>query len=60
MPLKNEERVGRRIGTKGSQLFRSDHGSLQFKQSDSPKPSKFLVKEEDNDSSSVDGNESDK
>ena len=43
MPLKNEERVGRRKGTKGSQLFRSDHGSFTFKQSDSPKPSKFLI-----------------
>lgn len=60
MPLKNEERVGRRKGTKGSQLFRSDYGSLTFKQSDSQKQSKFLIKKEDNDSSSVDGNESDK
>jgi len=58
MPLKDEERVGRRIGAKGSQLFRSDYGSIRCKQSDSPKPSKVSVKKEDNDSSSVDGNES--
>ena len=60
MPLKNEERVGRRKGAKGSQLFRSDIGSFTFKQSDSPKPSKFRINEEDHDSSSVDGKESDK
>ncbi len=45
MPLKNEERVGRRIGTKGSQLIRSDYGSFTFKKSDEAKPSKFVVKE---------------
>lgn len=59
MPLENEERVGRRIGAKGSQLVRSDYGSITIKQSYSPKPSKFQVKKEDNDSSSVDGSESD-
>ena len=37
MPPKNEERVGRRIGTKGSQLFRSDKGSFTFKESDKVK-----------------------
>lgn len=45
MPLKNEERVGRRIGTKGSQLIRSDYGSFTFKKSDDAKQSKFIVKE---------------
>jgi hypothetical protein len=60
MPPKNEERVGRRIGTKGSQLFRSDKGSFTFKESDNVKPSNFKINEENHDSSSVDGSESDK
>ena len=60
MPLKDEERVGRKIGKKGSQLIRSDRGSNSFKKSDVPKLSKFQINEENNDSSSVDGTESEK
>jgi len=43
MPLKNEERVGRRKGTKGSQLFRSDYGSNTLLKNDSVKPSNFQI-----------------
>jgi hypothetical protein len=60
MPLKDEERVGRKIGKKGSQLIRSDRGSNSFKKSDFPKLSKFQKNEENSDSSSVDGSESEK
>jgi hypothetical protein len=60
MPAKNEERVGRKIGTKGSQLFRSDKGSFTFKECGNVKQSKFQKNEENDDSSSVDGSESDK
>ena len=60
MPLKDEERVGRKIGQKGSQLIRSDRGSNSFKKSDFPKLSKFQKNEENSDSSSVDGSESEK
>jgi len=60
MPLKDEERVGRRVGTKGSQLFRSDKGSFTFKKAEKVKQSKFQANEENHDSSSIDGSESDK
>ena len=60
MPLKDEERVGRKIGKKGSQLIRSDRGYNSFKKSDFPKLSKFQKNEENSDSSSVDGSESEK
>lgn len=40
MPLPDEERVGRKIGKKGSQLVRSDKDFV-YKQSDIGKPSKF-------------------
>ena len=58
MPLKDEERVGRKIGKKGSQLIRSDRCSHSFKKIDFSKLSKFQKNEENNDSSSVDGSES--
>lgn len=62
MPLKNEERVGRKVGSKGSQLFRSDKGSIKYKDINLAKKSKMFKEknEENEDSSSVDASESDK